>query len=85
MDIGAGLTVVRSVSVSANSLRTCAFMIGVEAVFFRCGFTIGDCLTPDFLVLPTFFCRTFFKSTALGGGVLDSRSISTGEFVAVEL
>lgn len=71
---------------SANSLKICAFMIGVDAVFFLCGLTIGDWRTLPFLALETFPFLTFFdRSIEVVGGPFDSRSISWGEFVVFVL
>lgn len=55
-------------TVSASSLKACAFMRGVEPVFFRCGFVMGDFPT---LVLALAFAAVLFLvffavSTVLG-------------------
>lgn len=85
MDVGPCLArgAVLSASVSASSFSICAFMTGVVAIFFRCGFVIGDCRMLDFLVLVTLFFRTFLDiSIELGGTTFDcSSSNSTGELV----
>lgn len=47
---------------STNSLSTCSFMSGVEAVFFRCGLVIGDCRTLDFPFLGALFLAFFVVS-----------------------
>lgn len=62
---------------SASSLKIWAFMIGVEAVFRLCAFTIGDWRMLPFLVLDTLLLRGFLdESGKLGTGPLFSRSIS---------
>lgn len=79
---------IRLSAVSASSLRAWAFKSGVEPVFFRCGFVMGDFPT---LALARVFAAALFlgffaRSPELEMGAefgLTSESIPSGELVAV--
>lgn len=61
-------------------------MIGVDTIFFRWGFTMGDWRTLGFLALATLLLRALLaRSIEVGGGTIVSRSISWGEFVVLVL
>lgn len=71
-----------------SSLSTWAFKLGVVAVFFRCGFAMGDCLMLDDLALALAAFFRIFLARSPGAefcGVfvdtLESSSMSTGELV----
>lgn len=74
--------------VSAKSLKACAFMSGVDPVFFRCGFVMGDFPT---LVLDLVFATLVFLAFLTRSPVpianvwvgFVSKSISSGELVVV--
>lgn len=78
-------------TVSASSLKACAFMRGVDPVFLRCGFVMGD--FPTFvLALPlaavlflVFFAAPAVPAVLDGGnaGMFASKSMPSGELVEV--
>lgn len=75
-------------TVSARSLRAWAFISGVDPVFFRCGFVIGDLPTLALdLVFAVLFFFVFFPRSLVDGAVCEagipSRSIPSGELVVV--
>ena len=77
-------------TLSRSSLSTWAFMLGVVAVLLRKGLEIGDCLTPDFALAFAAFFRIFLARSPgvefwMVGTVVESSSISTGEFVVTTL
>lgn len=77
-------------TLSARSLSTWAFMLGVVAVLLRSGFDIGDCLMPDFALALAAFLRIFLARSpgvelCIGWAFDESSSISTGELVVTTL
>lgn len=74
--------------VSASSLKACAFIRGVDPVFFRSGFVMGDFPTLALtLVFTALLFLTFLaRSLSLGAAAEDdfpSRSMPSGELEAV--
>lgn len=75
-------------TVSAKSLRAWAFMSGVEAVFLRCGFVMGDFPTLTFdLAFTVLVFLVFLARSPVDGAVCEdgmpSRSMHSGELVVV--
>jgi hypothetical protein len=73
-------------ALSASSLSTWEFKLGVVAVRLRNGFEIGDCVMPDFALAFAACFRIFLAKSPgvefdIGGPFDESRSISTGELV----
>lgn len=69
---------------SASSLKR-AFMRGVDPVFFRCGFVMGDLPTLAFALVFAVLVFLAFLATspAFAAGVFASRSMPSGELVVV--